>query len=228
MSGRLSSPPSFLDLPGEIRNQIYAYLLVIPAPSTTLKLGDRYPIYPTILATNSQIHAEALPFLYAHNTFLAHPTLLTGLPQLRRWLDPVKSQKLIGMIRKYHIFVRLECDARFSAEAARDAFSGMDELTIEVFQSQFRGSGNDVLRLFEKIRDVKRRRVFGSVSEWPEYVKWLEWRMGTKPGEEEDVDSEEEGRDGEEMQFRKRSDELAELGQNFNERIASAVGVQAG
>jgi hypothetical protein len=181
----MSTPkPTFLTLPGEIRNHIYALLLVIPPPSTTTALGEKSPIYPHILRVNRQIHAEALPILYGENTFIAHPTLLCGLPQLRRWLDPVTAPALIARIRKYHIFVRLECDARFSKEAATEAFSGMEELTIEVFQSQFRGSGNEVLRLFEGVREVGRARVFGSIGEWPGYVEELTRRMMSKEGYE--------------------------------------------
>ncbi|KFY48683.1 hypothetical protein V495_01102 [Pseudogymnoascus sp. VKM F-4514 (FW-929)] len=49
-------------------------------------------------------------------------------------------------------------------------------------QSQFKGSGNGVLRLFEGVRGVRRARIFGSISEWPEYVAWLQRRMMSKEG----------------------------------------------
>ncbi|KFX89843.1 hypothetical protein O988_08471 [Pseudogymnoascus sp. VKM F-3808] len=173
---------TFLALPGEIRNRIYTLLLVVPPPSTTTALSETPSIHPQILGVNRQIHHEALPFLYAQNTFIAHPIRLYHFPQLRRWIDPVMSPHMIAHIQRYHIFVRLECDAGFSAEAARDAFSGVEELTVEVFQSQFKGSGNGVLRLFEGVRGVRRARIFGSISEWPEYVAWLQRRMMSKEG----------------------------------------------
>lgn len=175
---------AFLSLPGEIRNRVYATLLVVPPPSTTTALGETPLIYPDILRVNKQIHEEALPFLYTKNTFIAHPTRLCRLPQLRRWIDPVQTPHLIALIQRFHIFVRLECDAGFSAEAAREAFSGKEELTVEVFQSQFRGSGNGVLRLFEGVRGVSRARVFGSIAEWPEYVAWLQRKMTSNEGSE--------------------------------------------
>lgn len=175
---------AFLAFPGEIRNRIYTFLLVVPPPSTTTALGETPPIHPEILRVNRQIHYEALPFLYAQNTFIAHPIRLYRFPQLRRWIDPVLAPQLIALIQRYHIFVRLECDAGFSAEAARDAFSGVEELTVEVFQSQFKGSGNGVLRLFEGVRGVRRARVFGSIAEWPEYVAWLQGKMMSKEGGE--------------------------------------------
>ncbi|OBT59130.1 hypothetical protein VE04_00996 [Pseudogymnoascus sp. 24MN13] len=174
----------FLAFPGEIRNRIYNLLLVVPPPSTTTALGETPPVHPEILRVNKQIHYEALPFLYAHNTFIAHPIRLYNFPQLRRRTEPVQAPHLISLIRRYHVFVRLECDAGFSAEAATDAFSGIDELTVEVFESQFKGSGNEVLRLFEGVRGVRKARVFGSIAEWPEYVAWLQKRMMSKEGGE--------------------------------------------
>ncbi|KFY28105.1 hypothetical protein V493_03111 [Pseudogymnoascus sp. VKM F-4281 (FW-2241)] len=172
----------FLTFPGEIRNHIYTLLLVVPSPSTTTAPRKTPPIYPEILRVNKQVHHEALPFLYAHNTFIAHPIRLYRIPQLRRWIKPVQAPHLIATIRRFHVFVRLKCDAGFSAEAATVAFSGVEELTIEVFKSQFKGSGNEVLRLFEGVRGVRRARVFGNVAEWPEYVAWLQSKMMSNEG----------------------------------------------
>lgn len=169
-------------LPGEIRNQIWGYLLVIPPPSTSQTLGEKTPVYPHVLRVCKQIQSEAQPILYRKNTFIAHPTLLVRLPQLRRWLDPVPTPHLQAMIRRHHIFVRLECDARFTTKAATEAFSGADELTVEVFRSQFRGSSNQVLRLFEGVRGVRKARIFGCVGDWPEYVRLLELSMMSPEG----------------------------------------------
>ena len=52
-------------------------------------------------------------------------------------------------------------------------------MTIEVFQAQFGGSDYKVLRLFEGVRGVKRVRVYGSVTAFPEYVEWLKTTMVT-------------------------------------------------
>lgn len=167
----------FLAFPGEIRNRIYTLLLVVPPPSTTTAFGEKARIYPEILRVNKQIHHEALSFLYTKNTFIAHPVRLYRFPQLRRWMDPVEAPHLIALIRRYHVFVRLECDAGFTPEAARDAFSGIEELTVEMFRSQFKGSRNGVLRLFERVRGVRRARVFGSVDPSSKYVAWLQKQM---------------------------------------------------
>ena len=81
------------------------------------------------------------------------------------------------MIRRYHIRVRLDCDPNFSAKKAQEAFTGAEELTVEVFQAQFGGSEYQVLKLFEGIRGVRRAKIYGSVSAFPDYVDWLESAM---------------------------------------------------
>ena len=171
-----------LRLPGEIRNQIYDLLLITPPPGIPRPLGNNPQIHPQILSVCQQIHREAIDVLYGKNTFIAHYSLLSSLPQLRRWQHPVTSLALIAMIKRYHIYVRLDCDPRFTVETARDAFTGMEELTVEVFQSQFGSSDYTVLRLFEEIRGVKRAKVFGSVTAFPEYICWLENAMMSPKG----------------------------------------------
>jgi hypothetical protein len=164
---------TFLDLPGEIRNQIYRRLLIVP-PLSTSRLLSNPPIYPQILSVCRKVHEEARQILYSCNTFLAHTDLLSGLPRLRLCYDTISSPTLIPLIQRYHIRVRLDCDPNFSLEKATNAFSGVEELTIEVFQAQFGSSDYKVLRLFEGVRGVKRARVYGSVTAFPEYVAWLE------------------------------------------------------
>ncbi|RAL59257.1 hypothetical protein DID88_006971 [Monilinia fructigena] len=111
------SPLTFLDLPGEIRNQIYYLLLIVPPISTPRPLGSDPPIYPQIL---------------------------------------------------------IHCDPNFTAVRAEDAFNGIEELTIRVEQSAFRGSDYQVLKLFEGVRGVKKTKISGSVSGFPAYVEWLQ------------------------------------------------------
>lgn len=171
---------TFFDLPPEIRNEVYAYLLLLGPPKYLLDFSAREPIYPQILRASRQTYAEALPILYRQNTFYAHPSRLDRLPQIRRWLDPVageEMERVRKMIRRFHISMRLECDAHFSAEEAETAFNGKDALTIQVYASQFRGSGGDVLRLFEGVRGVRTVDIYGEVSNWPKYVKSLREAM---------------------------------------------------
>ncbi|PSS12890.1 hypothetical protein M430DRAFT_36116 [Amorphotheca resinae ATCC 22711] len=174
---------TFLDLPGEIRNQIYRQLLLLPSLSTPRRLGDP-PIYPEILSVCRKVYEEAKQILYGCNTFLAHPNLLNGLPRLRLYYDTISNTSLIALMTRYHIRVRLDCDPNFSAHQAEKAFTGVEELVIEVFQAQFGSSDHKVLRLFERIRGVKRVKVYGSVSAFPEYVSWLEDTMMSPVGSE--------------------------------------------
>lgn len=180
----MSQPWSFLSLPGEIRNQIYNYVFTLPSPSTPRRLGDR-ALYPALLSTCSQVHEEGVQILYGQNTYLAHPSLLTGMPRLRPYYDTIFYQSLIALISRYHIRVRLDCDPNFTKEDATEAFSGMEELTVEVTQAQFGSSDFKVLKLFEGVRGVKNARVYGSITGFPEYAQWLEDSM--KAGKEDKV-----------------------------------------
>ena len=164
---------SLITLPGEIRNQIYRYLLLLPKPSTHRTLGDP-PLHVNILRTCRKLHQEGLAILYGGNTFLAHVSLLTSLPRLRIYYASVQTASLISLVTKWHVRVRLDNDPNFTKDQATQAFSGMDELTIEVNQSQYGGSDYGALKLFEDVRGVKRARVYGSITFFVEYAKWLE------------------------------------------------------
>ena len=167
---------TFLDLPGEIRNQIYHQLLILPDISTPRRLGDP-PLYPRLLEVCRMVHEEGKQILYGSNVFLAHPNLLTGLPRLRLYYDTVRAKPLISLIRRFHIRVRLDCDPNFSATKAENAFSGVEELTVEVFQAQYRSSNYKVLKLFEGVRGIQKASIYGSVTGFPEYVSWLQDAM---------------------------------------------------
>ncbi len=178
---------SFVDLPGEIRNQVYNQLLlvIVPPPSQRRMPGDP-SIYPQILSVCRLVYEEGKQILYGCNTFLAHSNILSGLPRLRPDYTSISSSTLISLIRRYHIQVRLDCDANFQKQKATEAFTGVEDLTIEVFQAQFGSSDYKVLRLFEGIRGVKRARVHGSVQSFPDYVCWLQNAIQTPIGEEID------------------------------------------
>jgi hypothetical protein len=80
--------------------------------------------------------------------------------------------------------VRLDNDPNFDTEKANKAFSGVEELTIEVFQAQYGSADHRVLRLFEGVRGVTRARVYGSVVKVPRYVEWLQNAMMSPKGTE--------------------------------------------
>ncbi|KAJ4141273.1 hypothetical protein NW768_000484 [Fusarium equiseti] len=171
----------FLDLPVEIRLEIYDQLL-ITAPYT--RCGRPCPeqkVHASLLRTNRQIHDEATDLLYGSNTFLSHPTLLTSFPRLRNWYGPVKESSVIPNIRRFHTQVRLDVDLPYDADAVTKAYSGLDELTIDVVQSMFLGVGYRNLRMFEGVRGVKKVSVTGSTTGFEDYVEWLKMAMTSEP-----------------------------------------------
>ncbi|EME86716.1 uncharacterized protein MYCFIDRAFT_151750 [Pseudocercospora fijiensis CIRAD86] len=184
-----------LNLPSELRNQIYEELLILKNHE-----NQRNPrIHANILPTCHKIHAEATPILYTCNTFLAHPTLLAALP--RFLLDrltltplplPITHARVAKLIKRFFLHVRLDTDPRFSKTQATESFSGVEELEIEVFQSSYGTCDFGVLRLFEGIRGVGRARVQGSVGDGG-YARWLErsmmsgWKEEVRGFEEEFV-----------------------------------------
>ncbi|GKT85127.1 hypothetical protein Ct61P_02977 [Colletotrichum tofieldiae] len=172
-----SSRCQFLDLPLEIRLDIYAHLLLHPPID---KLSPTRPVtrvHPAILSASRQTHAEGTPVLYSKNVFLAHTTLLASFPRLRPWYPPIRERSVLPHIRRFHIRVRLDCDPAFDASAAAAAFSGVDELVVEVWQAMFQGADHGTLRVFEGVRGVRDVKVYGSITGFEGYVRWLEGVM---------------------------------------------------
>lgn len=202
--------PNFLDLPLEIREQIYTHLLVhppgCPDASATQDLLPRPPqgppsppspaLHPAILAVSRQTYAEAHPILYTQNTFQCHHALLTSFPRLhapqpapprpRRQWPQISDAACPGVLlaRRWHLRARLDCGPFWGAEAAARALSGAEELTVEARQSAFGACGNDVLRNLEGVRGVRRARVCGSTTGLEGYVRWLEGVMMSPVGTE--------------------------------------------
>lgn len=90
------------------------------------------------------------------------------------------SARVVALMRRFHLRVRLDCDPNYSGEALVRAFSGIEELEVEVFQASYGNSDFHVLELFAGIRGVRRARVFGSVAR--EFASWLEGCMESAVG----------------------------------------------
>ncbi|KAK4142167.1 uncharacterized protein C8A04DRAFT_38550 [Dichotomopilus funicola] len=126
-------PPTFLSLPVELRLEIYTHLLVLPPPPPPETLRVTYrcsyatspsgtsptgtntkpTLHPQILRVNSQTYYEALPILYGHNTFSAHPVHLTAQPTLYHpgntgILTPAPTNPNIKRIRRWHLRLRVD------------------------------------------------------------------------------------------------------------------------
>ncbi|KAI0897888.1 hypothetical protein F4806DRAFT_494620 [Annulohypoxylon nitens] len=191
-SPQSSSPkPTLLTLPLELRLLILSHLLILPStappPSENAFPHNPQPpslslLHPSILRCSQQLHAEGLPLLYTQNTYLAHPTLLLSLPRLRRAYSPVLTQRLADLITRVHVCVRLDAEPGYDKAIATAQLSGKEEVVLEAWQAMWRGSGPDVLRLFEGVRGVRRARVEGSIGGFEEYARWLEKAMVREPG----------------------------------------------
>lgn len=192
---------NFLDLPLEIREQIYMHLLAPPTPDPSTYRYLRLPrasislptLHPAILSVSRQLHAEALPVLYTQNTFRCHPSLLTSFPRLYtptdypyKWYPQLSETSCPGvrLIRRWFLKARLDCGPFWDRETVRRAFSGAEELTVEAWQSMFRESGNEVLRIFEGVRGVRRVCIQGSTTGMEGYARWLEGVMKSPLGSE--------------------------------------------
>ncbi|KAI0023568.1 hypothetical protein F4780DRAFT_56128 [Xylariomycetidae sp. FL0641] len=227
--GRNRKPATLLTLPYEIRQEIFGYLLTLPTAtlppsaspsppaSASASASARTPsplpptrLYPAILRTSRQLHAEGVRVLYSSNTFLAHPVLLCAFPSLYNASMPSLRYPCFAspspfspsssfspptptphtMIRRFHVLVRLDAAPRFCARAAAAQLSGRAEVVLEAWRAAWRGAGPDALRLFEGVRGVRRARVVfgadddGEVGEaFADYARWLERAMMRRVGE---------------------------------------------
>ena len=171
---------SFLDLPPEIRLEVYTHLLRLPPIISTASfssLTSLPKVTASILLTSRQINNEATSILYTTNTFIAHPSLLADFPRLRPWYPPVCCPTILPRICRFHLTVRLDCDLPFDRRQAAKAFSGAEELHVDATQSVFLGVGCANLRVLEDVRDVKVVTIRGSTTGMEAYVKWLTARM---------------------------------------------------
>lgn len=174
----------FLALPGELRNTIYALVLTPPYIPHLRSLATRglcsdyvlpsLNLSPGLLRTCRQIHDEAASILYGTNQFASHPSLLTAMPYLVSPRRPIIEGPGRSKITRWYIHLRLDVDPRFSAEQLQEAFSGVAELEIEVFQPSYGYGDIGALKLFEGIRGVGVAKVTGGSGLDVQYARWLE------------------------------------------------------
>ncbi|KAK3325702.1 hypothetical protein B0H66DRAFT_135319 [Apodospora peruviana] len=193
MANLQEQPSIFLSIPLELRLEVYKHLLVLQPVitaknnnnnnKTTADKQQQSQLYPSILSTCKQIHTEALPILYSQNSFLAHPSTLASSPCLTPLHQPLSPSSSVGgvvsLIRRWRIRVRLDsAPPPWPASAIATAFSGADELVVQVWRAMFMSPASvDVLRRFEGVRGIRTVRIVGSICGFEGYVKWLEGTM---------------------------------------------------
>ncbi|KAL9014904.1 MAG: hypothetical protein Q9173_000459 [Seirophora scorigena] len=173
-------PSSFLDLPAEIRNDIFRLLLTHTTPIVARSCNDLKPpqsvsslgLYPNICLASRAVHAEASWILYGENTFQAHPTFLTSSTFAIDHRRSVHSWRCVEQIRRWHVRVRLDCDPFYTSQVVVETFTGADALEVEVFRASWGMGGYGALEAFTKVRGVRKAKVHGSLE--TNYAKWLE------------------------------------------------------
>jgi hypothetical protein len=163
----------FLELPPEIRNQIYQLLLTATSPPGKVSGPSQSEVDAAILRVNRKLHAECKALLYANNVFHAHPARLASLPFLRDISRPILSPDCCRLIKRYYIEVRLDIDNPWDGDDCAKAFNGVEELHVVAWQASFGQCNAHNLIPFAKVRGVRHARVEGTSLE-PAMVKWLE------------------------------------------------------
>ncbi|KAI0196557.1 hypothetical protein EV127DRAFT_416891 [Xylaria flabelliformis] len=158
-------PLTLLNLPFEIRLEIYAYLLTTPSysprsppkstsnttttPSSSsspssapffFQQNPLYPLHPNILRTCRQLHAECVPILYTSNVFLAHTSLLTTFPSYFSPSQPRKAYAPIRSASLASLVTRYRMRLRLDAEPQFER----DEAT-----AQFSGKSEVVIEVWQ-------------------------------------------------------------------------------
>ena len=118
------STSSFLQLPAELRDSIYALVLTPPHIPHLRRLATRglcsdyilpsLNLSPALLRTCRQVHDEATSILYGANQFASHPSLLTAMPYLISPRRPITDGSGRWRIKKWYIHLRLDVDPRFT------------------------------------------------------------------------------------------------------------------
>lgn len=90
-----SHPKGFLDLPRELRDEIYEYLVV--KPTNTITMLENHNCFqneisaaqPAISRVNRQIRLESLPMFYKRNVFMAELSNFYDLSIAKNWLEAI-------------------------------------------------------------------------------------------------------------------------------------------
>lgn len=92
----MSRPKGFLDLPRELRDEIFEYLVVKPTNTITMLESSQNcaqnevsAAQPAISRVNRQIRAESLPMFYKRNLFTAELSNFLDLTIAKSWLESI-------------------------------------------------------------------------------------------------------------------------------------------
>jgi hypothetical protein len=95
----------------------------------------------------------------------------------------VLASTVWSSIKRWYLRVFLDTNPPWTKDALTAAFTGMDEVVLEV-DAVVAGTGYAVLRLFEGVRECQRVRIYGRTTGFEGYVRWLEGSMRAPRGHE--------------------------------------------
>lgn len=141
-------PANFLDLPSEIRNDIYEKLLVLQEPIIGL-MNHWYfglgfgGLTPGLLLVNRRIHEEASSLLYAQNCFDFSTYCSNDISEFLKTIGHKNAQYIRNVRLDFPILenlhqqsVSIESDSAKTLEEIRNACSNLNSITISLISTQ--------------------------------------------------------------------------------------------
>lgn len=118
------APARLLQLPAELRNRIYKFILCDESPIAVKRHLSSQPLYDTaILQACREIRNEALPIYYGSNVFVLN-VRWRGFQWTKHWLNDI-GEVAISCLRKVilkepNVCARYACPIEISADFTKD------------------------------------------------------------------------------------------------------------
>ena len=148
----MAQPKGFLDLPQEIRDEIYEYIVV--KPTNTITMLENHNCFqnevsagqPAISRVNRQIRAESLPMFYRRNLFMAELSNYLDLTIAKSWLESIGDLNA-GCIRRLALcgWTKVEASPRAKIRLWIRVLFNVKDGTLEVEGNEPHGAGQPTI-----------------------------------------------------------------------------------
>lgn len=165
-----------MQLPAEVHNIIYSFLLVVPQAINLSQMGLTYPFikhFTTILRTGQVVYHEAMPILYGQNQFIFHEDLQT------KWFASFTAHKMIrhAVFCIFIFFQKMNNDETswiYFLKSLKNSFPVLQHLELKFLPA----SGQVHLKTIKKtkkivMKNIKIKKVV--ISEHEEFVGDAAW-----------------------------------------------------